>query len=71
MSQDGNQAHSFKSMKTYILGDLNLSDADGEDESYEFSSNSSSSLSKNPKNSAKKDAENFLRDDDFSGFIAK
>lgn len=39
-SQKGNSAHSFKSMKSYILGDLDIS-ASEESNSFEISSNSS------------------------------
>jgi len=60
LSQDGNAALSFKSMKSYILGDLDIS---GEDEqensdfsSFEISSNSSakSVVSERNESSSKK-----------------
>ena len=43
-SEDGNAGQSFKSMKSYILGDLDIED--GQDDSFEISSNSSASKGK-------------------------
>ena len=41
LSEDGNTANSFKSVKSYILGDLDISSEENDLESFEISSNSS------------------------------
>ena len=42
LSEDGQAGHSFKSVKSYILGDLDISGSEECDlESFEISSNSS------------------------------
>lgn len=44
LSQDGNRALSFKSVTSYVLGDLDISNGEGSSElgSFEISSNTSS-----------------------------
>ena len=85
-SEDGNAANSFKSMKSYILGDLDISSEENDLESFEISSNSSqekqtpksSNATKrnNSQPSVKRFQEDeeqdcYLRDEAFQGFIAK
>lgn len=41
LSEDGNAGRSFKSVKSYILGDLDISSEECDLDSFEISSNSS------------------------------
>jgi hypothetical protein len=87
LSEDGNAGHSFKSVKSYILGDLDISSEECDLESFEISSNSSQaakctpqSNSTNKRNNSQPSIKKFqedeeqdcyLRDEAFKGFIAK
>ena len=86
LSEDGNAGHSFKSVKSYILGDLDISSEECDLESFEISSNSSQAKQTPQSNSTNKrnnsqpsikkfhedeDQDYYLRDEAFKGFIAK
>ena len=81
LSQDGNAAQSFKSMKSYILGSLDISSDGSEFNSYEISSNSSAksvvsggriqpNLNKK-KFQEDEDEGEYLENEAFNGFMQK
>ena len=74
LSQDGNKAHSFKSVTSYVLGDLDLSrdekqssNSDTQEElgSFEISSNSSMNLASNRVSTPRSDPETPTKHVDF------